>query len=283
MSSRRKKEQSSHKHNSNDEDTTTMDAEDPIVIALHRMRSDIHPHVPNPAPLGLMAFGFTTFLLQVRTTQWAASGEGFDLVLSGFALFFGGLLQVIAGISEIRRNNLFGYTAFTLYGGFWMSIAATDTIKFLATGDIVANPKAMQTILALLCLCSSMLWSLTFKLNKTICVLFFFLTCTCGLLAAGVENETMNKVGGYLGMITSANAFWLAFAEMINDVYGGGTTHEIIPLGHWGHNPFHGRGGFHFPSRIFGTPGNSRHGLPKRRKVNHSFAVDGDVDEERGP
>lgn len=231
--------------------------------------------VPNPAPLGLIGFGFTTFLLQIRGTEWVEDDDkdDFDLVLLGFALFFGGLLQVIAGISEIQRNNLFGYTAFCLYGGFWMSIATIDIVKFLATGHTLAtSPKALQTALSLLCLCSAMLWALTFKLNKTICVLFFLLTCTCGFLAAGVDQERVHRIGAYLGMITSANAFWLAFAELVNDVYGRGAV-EVIPLGHWGTN--RGHGGFHFPSRMFGIAHSNHPTLPER-KMNCSFTVDGD-------
>lgn len=54
--------------------------------------------MPNPAPLGLIGFGLTTALLQVKHTR--AGGDkkdeldGVDTVVMGFAMFFGGLLQV---------------------------------------------------------------------------------------------------------------------------------------------------------------------------------------------
>ena len=45
-----------------------------------------------------------------------------------------------------------------------------------------------------------MLWVLTFKLNKTVCSLFFLLGVTCILLSFGVQNPTVDKVGGYFGI-----------------------------------------------------------------------------------
>ena len=58
----------------------------------------MNPPVPNPAPLGLIAFGLTTTL--VMTKHCRIGGEekadmgGVDTVSKGFALFFGGLVQV---------------------------------------------------------------------------------------------------------------------------------------------------------------------------------------------
>ena len=45
---------------------------------------------------------------------------GVENLVWGFGLFYGGLLQIIAGLCEIKRNNMFGFTAFLSYGAFWM-------------------------------------------------------------------------------------------------------------------------------------------------------------------
>jgi len=57
--------------------------------------------------------------------------------------------QIIAGLSEIRRNNIFGYTAFCLYGGFWLSVGTVLIVQLLATdaGNTPFNPLAMQAML----------------------------------------------------------------------------------------------------------------------------------------
>jgi succinate-acetate transporter protein len=68
--------------------------------------------VPNPAPLGLMAFGLTTALLQIKHARFGGSDavelSGVDVEVMGFALFFGGLLQVcflIRSIGLICNNS----------------------------------------------------------------------------------------------------------------------------------------------------------------------------------
>src|SRR5579872_5937534 len=74
--------------------------------------------IANPAPLGLCAFGMTTVLLNFHN---AGFFEMNSMILA-MGIFYGGLAQVIAGIIEARKNNIFGLTAFTSYGFFWLSL-----------------------------------------------------------------------------------------------------------------------------------------------------------------
>jgi hypothetical protein len=233
---------------------TTMDLGQ-LVNELHDLRAHVNPPVPNPAPLGLFAFGLTTALLQIKHTRLGGSDAediaGVEALVLGFAMFFGGFLQVVAGLSEVKRNNIFGYTAFLLYGGFWMSLGTVDMIQLLAAGSDPVPPssKAVQSMLFLLGIFSTILWICTFKLNKTLNLLFFLLVTTLFLLGCGVKNETVDIVAGWFGMATSACAYWLAAAELFNDIFGEGTK-EIIPLGHFKWNEFHGHGAFQAPGRI---------------------------------
>src|ERR1700730_17364190 len=74
----------------------------------------------NPAPLGLLAFGATTVLLNLHN---AGFFEMNSMILA-MGIFYGGIAQVIAGIIEAKKNNTFGLTAFTSYGLFWLSLVA---------------------------------------------------------------------------------------------------------------------------------------------------------------
>lgn len=80
-------------------------APSPIVQEIRRLGDHVHPPVPNPAPLGLIGFGFTTALLQMKHTRIAGDNsddlDGVDSITLGFAMFFGGLLQVCT------RMNMF--------------------------------------------------------------------------------------------------------------------------------------------------------------------------------
>ena len=68
----------------------------------------------NPAPLGLLAFGMTTILLNLHN----AGFYELNSMILGMGIFYGGIAQVIAGILEAKKNNTFGLTAFTSYGFF---------------------------------------------------------------------------------------------------------------------------------------------------------------------
>lgn len=238
------------KHSTNDYDK--------LIKEIKGLQTHVHPPVPNPAPLGLFAFGFTTALLQIKHTRIGGSEtedfDGVETLVLGFAMCFGGLLQIIAGLSEIRRNNIFGYTAFLLFGGLWMSLGTVDIIQLLATGVATPpNPKASQAMLFLAGLFTTILWICSFKLNKTINILFFLLASTLFLLSGGVRNDIVDQIGGWFGMVTSAVAYWLAAAELFNDIIGEGKR-EIIPLGHFKWNKHAEHGGMQAPGRIQPAP-----------------------------
>src|ERR1700730_6831783 len=85
------------------------------------MADDTKPFA-DPAPLGLGAFALTTFLLSAHNALGGGSVP--LLAFFGFGLFYGGLAQVAAGMLEFRNKNVFGATAFSTYGSFWMGTSA---------------------------------------------------------------------------------------------------------------------------------------------------------------
>jgi len=71
----------------------------------------------NPAVVGLAGFGGTTLLLQFHNLGWCGAGP-----ILWCALFFGGLMQLAAGLQEFRTGNNFGLAVFSTYGAFWMAL-----------------------------------------------------------------------------------------------------------------------------------------------------------------
>lgn len=71
----------------------------------------------NPAVVGLAGFGLTTLLLQFHNLGWCGTGVVFCA-----ALVLGGAAQMIAGLQEFKCGNNFGYSAFTVYGAFWIAL-----------------------------------------------------------------------------------------------------------------------------------------------------------------
>src|SRR5580692_2856325 len=76
--------------------------------------------VADPAPLGLAAFALTTFLLSAANANWMTGATGNAWL--GYALAYGGVCQLLAGMWEFRNKNVFGATAFSTYGGFWIGL-----------------------------------------------------------------------------------------------------------------------------------------------------------------
>src|SRR6476620_6814479 len=76
--------------------------------------------IADPAPLGLAAFALTTFLLSAKNANWMGSATGAAFL--GYAFAYGGLIQLLAGMWEFRNRNVFGATAFSTYGGFWIGV-----------------------------------------------------------------------------------------------------------------------------------------------------------------
>src|ERR1700679_1345083 len=83
---------------------------DPII-------AQIKDTTANPAPLGLLAFGMTTVLLNLHN----AGVYPMNSMILAKGIFYGGMAQVIAGIMEWKKNNPLGTVAFTSYGFFWLS------------------------------------------------------------------------------------------------------------------------------------------------------------------
>ncbi|KAG8730399.1 hypothetical protein FRC11_006770 [Ceratobasidium sp. 423] len=92
----------------------------------HTISTDTQPAFPiyhrklgNPAPLGLFGFASTTLILSLYNA--GARGITTPNAVLGMALGVGGLCQLLAGMWEFAAGNTFGATAFSMYGGFWLS------------------------------------------------------------------------------------------------------------------------------------------------------------------
>ncbi|MHB1535342.1 MAG: acetate uptake transporter [Acidimicrobiales bacterium] len=184
------------------------------------------PPPADPAPLGLAAFALTTFLLSAKNANWT---HGTDAWL-GYAFAYGGLAQLLAGMWEFRNRNVFGATAFSTYGGFWIGLAIYVELVVpgaKATAAQVSNDLGW-ILLAFLIFNSYMLvWSAW--VNRAVFAVFLTLELTELLLVIGnfSSNATIVKVGGVVGVITALAAWYTSAAGVIN----GMTGRVVAPVG----------------------------------------------------
>ncbi len=179
--------------------------------------TEIKDTTANPAPLGLMAFGMTTVLLNLHNAGLFALGT---MILS-MGIFYGGIAQIIAGAMEWKKNNTFGTTAFTSYGLFWLSLVGLLVMPQLGLGE-AAGDSAMIAYLSMWGVFTAVMFIATLKLNKALQFIFGSLTLLFILLALGhaTGNSTITQIAGYEGIICGLSSMYTGLAQVLNEVYG---------------------------------------------------------------
>lgn len=72
--------------------------------------------------LSIGLFGLAVGALTLGFVQIGIIPHNDDLAISIICLIFGGIVQIIAGIIDIRYHDQLGGTALTMYGFYWTSI-----------------------------------------------------------------------------------------------------------------------------------------------------------------
>lgn len=180
--------------------------------------------IANPAPLGLCAFGATTVLLNLANAGFI---EMSSMILA-MGIFYGGLAQVIAGIIESKKNNVFGLTAFTSYGFFWLSLVGLILMGKFGWADGPSG-KGMAAYLAIWGVFTLCLFFGTLKLTRALQLVFGTLVILFALLAIekGSGNKSIGTLAGYEGILCGALAIYTGIATLLNEVYG----KTVLPVG----------------------------------------------------
>ena len=184
----------------------------------------VHDSTANPAPLGLMGFGLTTFLLNIHNAGYI---ELSSMILA-MGIFYGGLAQVIAGLIDFRKGNEFGATAFTSYGLFWLSLVALVVFPDHGLGTEPSS-RAMGWYLFSWGVFTSIMFVGSLRTTRALQLVFATLATLFFLLAAAdwTGSETIREVAGWEGIATALIAIYTASAQIWNDVYG----RVVLPLG----------------------------------------------------
>lgn len=187
------------------------------------------PTPANPAPLGLAGFGLTTVVLSsINSGLLTGDTPNLIAVVVPLAFAYGGVAQIIAGILEYKNNNTFGTVAFTSYGLFWWWWAF---LQWTAGAGWIKAPAANAVGVALLMwgVFTLYMWIPTFRLNFCLWTVFLFLWITFFLLAGGDMGMGIawRHAGGFMGLLTGADALYLSFAEVTNAT----ARRVVLPVG----------------------------------------------------
>jgi succinate-acetate transporter protein len=185
------------------------------------------PAVANPAPLGLSAFALTTFVLSASNAGFIFTQGTGTAVVVGLALFYGGIVQLVAGIQEFRAGNTFGATAFCSYGGFWLAVG----VSFLPGSGILAALVATKSLneaftvfLLGWTIFTGLMFIGTLRISGALVVVFGLLFLTFLALTIGWggniggNGTTWIQIGGWLGIVTALAAWYTALAGVLASV-----------------------------------------------------------------
>ena len=180
-------------------------------------------HLADPAPLGLAGFAGTTFFLSVvNTNMLGASVQG---VVLGLALFYGGLVQLLAGMWEFARGNTFGAVAFSSFGAFWLSFwyLLNHLPKVTNVQDLFHG---VGLYLLMWAIFTAYMTIAATRVSGAVLAVFVLLTLTFIVLAIGwfsynvtdfeKNSSAWIQLGGWLGIATALAAWYASLAGVMN-------------------------------------------------------------------
>jgi succinate-acetate transporter protein len=184
--------------------------------------------VADPTVLGLFGLAIVTL---VASTQKLELTSGLAFVLP-WAIFLGGVAQIIASLFDFKHNNLFGATAFSAYGLFWIGMAMSWLIKLGCFGETLALAVDVKQLGAVFV--GYMILSIVFtisglKMSKAM----FFLLLLIVILFLGLAldafgcGEVWHSVAAYSEIAISLLTFYVLSAKYLNSFFG----KEILPVG----------------------------------------------------
>ena len=216
------------------------------------------PQLANVSPSGLFSFSMmigleavSLFIRLVPNNRWVT--PAFYLTWGQYMFFVGGVLQFVVGIFEVLRNNVYGATAFMVFGTFMASDGSTLILKtYFATPETVADDFVSMTnpvgdfvrilfVFGFVC----GLEVQTFTMNKLSSALIFFLCVK--LLVSSLAG--FDKGNGVLwtqfvfDVLTSSLAFYIYLVEFTNQVY----HREVFSVWRWSEE--------YSPEEVFGAAG----------------------------
>lgn len=187
----------------------------------------LYPATASGQPLALGGFGLSLAMLSVINAGWVTGNSlGFVVVA---AWSFGSVAMIVAGIWDFRANNLFGSMWAIAYGCFWISIglvlqfvgpsvaAAAGTDGF---GDAFGTYLVLWGIFtAYMMVCAYFVAGPAFVAFLLTAVVFVVVG-TSYITSPSNLSDSLLKVGGYVGIVDAAVAWYLSAALAINATAG---------------------------------------------------------------
>ncbi|MCD5322298.1 MULTISPECIES: acetate uptake transporter [Pontibacillus] len=187
----------------------------------------------DPSAIGLFGLAMVTLVASSAKLGWT---DGVSFVLP-WAIFLGGIAQLIASSLDAKHNNTFGTTAFGAFGLFWLGVGTSWLIDFGVFGEAAAaavdpNQLGMAYI-------GYLIFSvfMTIGAMETHKVLFFifvfidFLFIGLSFSTLGIMPEGMHTLAAIAEFCIALLSFYGSAASVLNTHFGRVTLPVGKPFG----------------------------------------------------
>ncbi|SCU79922.1 LADA_0B04038g1_1 [Lachancea dasiensis] len=173
-------------------------------------------NLANPVPLGLASFSYCCLVLSLLNAQ--VRGVTNAKVIISASLFFGGCIELFAGLLCYPIGNTYAMTVFGSFGGFWISYGCILTDQFGIVSSYEDDPQMLANALGFFLtgwtVFTFLMLMCTLKSTWGLFLLLFFLDLTFLMLTIGtfIGNENVSIAGGYFGILSSMCGFYSLYS-----------------------------------------------------------------------
>ncbi len=186
----------------------------------------------DPSALGLFGLAIVTL---IASSQKLGFTTGTAYILPG-AIFLGALAQLMAGMLDYKKGNVFGATAFCAYGFFWLAMSMAWLINLGAFGPILqgnVDPKQMGIAFIGFLILSLFLTIGAMETNKVLFFIFVFIDilfiglAISTLVAEGQVHIIFHNIAGIAELMIALLSFYGCGANVLNNHF----KRIFLPIG----------------------------------------------------
>ncbi len=191
----------------------------------------INISVADPSALGLFGLAIVTL---VASSQKLGITDGQAYVLP-WAIFLGALAQLVAGVIDYKKKNVFGGLAFCAYGFFWLGMSMSWLTNLGAFGPILqANVDPHQMGFAFLGYLGLTIFLTigSLETNKVLfidfmLIILLFVGLATSTFTTGAIHNAMHQMAAVSELLIALVSLYGAGANVLNNHFG----FTFLPVG----------------------------------------------------
>ncbi|KAF9953207.1 hypothetical protein BGZ72_005608 [Mortierella alpina] len=195
----------------------------------------IQPANGNPGPLGLFAFAVTTLIANIYNIGAGVPPGGGGSLHVGFAMWYGGIVQILAGMWSMKVGNTFEATAFSSFGAYWAAYGAmfAPNAGFKESyADAVSYQNATGIFIFVWAILAIILTVGTTKSTISTILMFIFLDIHLLFMAGSEfghhdEGDYPKRIGAAFGILSAVMALYNGAAAL----WLPSNSHILLPVG----------------------------------------------------